>query len=43
MTPFPTLRGYQRSWLRFDVLAGLPAGAVVIPQAMAYASIAGLP
>ncbi|MET0694347.1 MAG: SulP family inorganic anion transporter [Propionibacteriaceae bacterium] len=37
------MRGYQRSWLRFDVLAGLAAGTVVIPQAMAYATIAGLP
>lgn len=37
------LPGYQRTWLRFDIVAGLTAGAVVIPQAMAYASIAGLP
>jgi sulfate permease, SulP family len=37
------MRPYQRGWLRFDVLAGLAAGAVVIPQAMAYATIAGLP
>jgi len=34
---------YDRAWLRFDILAGLTAAAVVIPQAMAYASIAGLP
>ena len=40
---FPTLRGYQRSWLGPDVVAGLSAGAVVIPQAMAYATIADLP
>jgi sulfate permease, SulP family len=31
------------SRLRADLLAGLTAGAVVIPQAMAYATIAGLP
>jgi SulP family sulfate permease len=37
------LPDYQRAWLRFDILAGLTAAAVVIPQAMAYASIAGLP
>ena len=37
------MRGYQRSWLRIDVLAGLATGTVVIPQAMAYATIAGLP
>jgi SulP family sulfate permease len=34
---------YQPSWLRADLLAGVVAAAVVIPQAMAYASIAGLP
>ena len=34
---------YQRGWLRIDLVAGLTASAVVIPQAMAYASIAGLP
>nr|WP_167150265.1 SulP family inorganic anion transporter [Lysinibacter cavernae] len=39
----PTLRGYQRSWLGRDILAGLSAGAVVIPQAMAYSTIANLP
>lgn len=37
------MRGYRRSWLRGDVLAGLATGTVVIPQAMAYATIAGLP
>lgn len=39
----PTMRGYHRSWLRGDVLAGLATGTVVIPQAMAYATIAGMP
>jgi SulP family sulfate permease len=29
--------------LRFDVIAGLTAAAVVIPKAMAYATVAGLP
>lgn len=37
------LPGYPRDWLRFDLLAGLTTAAVVIPQAMAYAAIAGLP
>src|SRR5215469_7490645 len=37
------LRGYQKEWLRLDVIAGLTAAAVVIPKAMAYATIAGLP
>lgn len=40
---FPTLAGYQRGWLGPDLIAGLSAGAVVIPQAMAYATIANLP
>ncbi len=30
-------------WLRLDVIAGLTTAAVVIPGAMAYATIAGLP
>lgn len=34
---------YQKAWLRFDLIAGLTAAAVVIPKAMAYATIAGLP
>jgi sulfate permease, SulP family len=39
----PAIRPYQRQWLRGDVLAGLAAGAVVIPQAMAYATVADMP
>jgi SulP family sulfate permease len=37
------LRSYPKAWLRPDVIAGLTAAAVVIPKAMAYATIAGLP
>jgi len=37
------LPGYPRGWFRIDIVAGLTAAAVVIPQAMAYATIAGLP
>jgi high affinity sulfate transporter 1 len=37
------LRGYHRDWLKPDVIAGLTAAAVVIPQALAYATVAGLP
>ncbi len=37
------LSGYERSWLRCDAVAGLTAAAVVVPQAMAYGAIAGLP
>lgn len=35
--------GYQKDWLRYDVIAGLIPAAVVIPKAMAYATMAGLP
>jgi high affinity sulfate transporter 1 len=37
------LRGYDRAWLGADVVAGLTAAAVVVPKAMAYATIAGVP
>lgn len=37
------ISGYRRDWLRPDVIAGLTTAAVVIPKAMAYATIAGLP
>src|SRR3974390_540174 len=37
------LGSYDRKWFRFDAIAGLTAAAVVVPQAMAYGSIAGLP
>ncbi len=37
------LPGYERAWLRADLVAGLTAAAVVIPKAMAYATVAGLP
>ena len=37
------IRNYHREWISFDVIAGLTAAAVVVPKAMAYATIAGLP
>ena len=37
------LSGYRGEWLRFDVVAGITGAAVVIPKAMAYAAIVGLP
>lgn len=37
------LPSYQKEWFRPDLIAGLTAAAVVIPKAMAYATIAGLP
>jgi hypothetical protein len=35
--------GYRKGWWRADILAGLITAAVVIPKAMAFATIAGLP
>ena len=37
------LPDYRKPWLRADIVAGLTTSAVVIPKAMAYATIAGLP
>ena len=37
------LPSYRKEWLRHDLVAGLTMAAVIIPQAMAYAAIAGLP
>ncbi|SFS13369.1 Sulfate permease, MFS superfamily [Microbacterium sp. cf046] len=39
----PTFARYQRSWISADIVGGISAGAVVVPQAMAYATIANLP
>jgi len=37
------LRHYPKAWLGHDLAAGLTSAAVVIPKAMAYATVAGLP
>jgi sulfate permease, SulP family len=34
---------YRRDWLGSDLVAGLTTAAVVIPKALAYATVAGLP
>ncbi|MET3984490.1 sulfate permease [Streptomyces sp. PvR034] len=39
----PAFRGYRRTWLRGDVLAGITVAAYLVPQVMAYAGVAGLP
>lgn len=36
-------RRYERGWLRGDVVGGLTVGAMLIPQSMAYAELAGMP
>jgi len=39
----PTNGAADAPGLRFDIVAGLTAAAVVLPKAMAYATVAGLP
>ena len=36
-------RTYQRIWLPRDLMAGLVLSALLVPQGMAYAELAGLP
>jgi high affinity sulfate transporter 1 len=47
VTPIPPgarqLRGYRRAWLPKDLLAGVVLTALLVPQGMAYAQLAGLP
>jgi SulP family sulfate permease len=46
MNPHPTgpkTTQFDAASLRFDVVSGLTAAAVVLPKAMAYATVAGLP
>lgn len=37
------LGSYQRSWLTPDLVAGITVWAILVPQALGYASLAGLP
>jgi high affinity sulfate transporter 1 len=37
------IRSYQRKWLPKDLVAGLVLSALLVPQGMAYAELAGLP
>lgn len=37
------LRHYQRGWLGPDLVAGVVLAAILVPQGMAYAELAGLP
>nr|XP_044600230.1 sodium-independent sulfate anion transporter isoform X3 [Equus asinus] len=37
------LPDYSMQWLKMDFIAGLSVGLTVIPQALAYAEVAGLP
>ena len=40
---FAWLQGYQRGWLRLDLIAGLTVCAILVPEGMAYAELAGVP
>ena len=37
------IRNYRQGWFKGDAIAGMTTAAVVIPKALAYATIAGLP
>lgn len=45
MTRFlaPSFSGFQRGWVRPDIVAGLAVWAVLVPESLAYATIAGVP
>ncbi|MDV0447584.1 putative sulfate transporter [Methanosarcinaceae archaeon Ag5] len=40
---FVTLKGYKKSYLKNDIVAGIVVAALTIPVAMGYAQVAGLP
>jgi high affinity sulfate transporter 1 len=37
------INSYERAWLRSDLVAGVVLAAILVPQGMAYAELAGLP
>ena len=39
---FRSLAGYDKQWLKGDLVAGLTVWAVLVPEALAYATIAGV-
>jgi len=43
MPGIQTVRTYNRKWLPKDIVAGLVLSALLVPQGMAYAELAGLP
>ena len=38
-----TIRTYDRSWLRGDLIAGVTVAALIVPKNLGYAGIAGIP
>jgi SulP family sulfate permease len=43
LKPLEIARGYRRADLQADLIAGLTVGVVLLPQAIAFALVAGLP
>ena len=39
----PSIHGYRPAWIPKDLIAGLVLTALLVPQGMAYAELAGLP
>jgi high affinity sulfate transporter 1 len=39
----PSFVGFRRAWVRPDLVAGLTVWAVLVPESLAYATIAGVP
>ena len=39
----PSLHGYRPAWVRRDLVAGATVWAVLVPESLAYATIAGVP
>ena len=39
----PWLREYDRPWFRYDLIAGISVAALVVPKALGYAGIVGVP
>ncbi len=37
------IRGYRRAWLGRDILGGLTVAALLVPEGLAYAELAGVP
>ena len=42
-TGSPAVRTYDRRWTRSDLVAGVVLAAILVPQGLAYAELAGLP
>ena len=43
LPPLQWLPGYERAWLKRDIVAGVTLAAYAIPVSLAYATLAGLP